>query len=201
VLDLSGLIPEEITGTQITKEISANQVVISGRYGNGRRFRIVLNRFIDVQLFNFGCGLFAGEGTKGGKGTPFEFANSNPRIIAVMLNLLDRLGIEKSTITPRLQIRLPKGEPTERVRQLMEFWSKSMGIPLVKFRKPSARLKGGAGRSDYGTISIRINSGIVGNLFLFWTDQLTRRNTFSSPDRRKGTGSLAMRRQPGVSRS
>jgi hypothetical protein len=201
VLDLSGLIPEEITGTRITKEVSSNQIQLSGRYGNGWRFRITLNRFVDEQLFNFGCGLFAGEGTKQGKGTPFEFANSNPKIIAVMLTLLDRLGIQKSTISPRLQIRLPSGESTDRVRPLMEFWSKSMGIPLAKFRKPSVRLKSSAGRSDYGTISIRINSGIVGSLFMFWTDQLTRRNTFSSPDRRKGTGSLAMRRQPGVSRS
>jgi hypothetical protein len=201
VLDLSGLIPEEITGTRITKEVSSKQIQLSGRYGNGRKFRISLNRFVDEQLFNFGCGLFAGEGTKRGKGTPFEFANSNPKIIAVMLRLLDRLGIQKSTMTPRLQIRIPNGESTDKVRPLMEFWSKSMGIPLAKFRKPSVRFKEGAGRSDYGTISIRINSGIVGSLFMFWTDQLTRRNTFSSPDRRKGTGSLAMRRQPGVSRS
>ena len=83
----------------------------------------------------------------------------------------------------------------------MESRSKSMGIPLAKFRKPSVRLKEGAGRSDYGTISIRINSGIIGALFLSWTDQLTRRNTFSIPDRRMGTGFLATRRQPGVSRS
>lgn len=201
MLDLSGLIPAEITGTRITKEVSTKQIQLTGRYSNGRRFCIVLNRFINTQLFNFGCGLFGGEGTKGGKGTPFEFANSNPKIVAVMLRLLDRLGIDKSTISPRLQIRIPLGDSTGRVQPLMEFWSKSMGIPLAKFRKPSVRLKKGAGRSNYGTISIRINSGIVGKLFTFWTDQLTRRDTFSSPDRRKGTGSLAMRRQPGVSRS
>ncbi len=201
MLDLGALIPEEIAGIQITKETSSNQILISGRYKNSRRFRIILNRFIDEQLFNFGCGLVAGEGTKGGKGTPFEFANSNPKIIATIMELLSQLGIEKSTISPRLQIRIPKGESTARVQPLMEFWSKSMGIPLAKFRKPSVRLKEGAGRSDYGTISIRINSGIVGKLFLLWIDQLMRDNTSSFPDRRKGTGFLAMRRQPGVSRS
>jgi hypothetical protein len=201
VLDLGGLIPEEITGTRITKEISGNKIILSGRYENGRPFRLVLNRFIDEQLFAFGCGLYAGEGTKGGKGTPFEFANSNPKFVATMMRLLDELGIDKSMISPRLQIRIPIGDSVHSVRPMMEFWSKSMGIPLAKFRKTNVRLKEGAGRSAYGTMSIRINSGIVGKLFLFWTDQLTRHNTFSSPDRRKGTGSLAMRRQPGVSRS
>ncbi len=201
VLDLSGLIPEDITGTRITKEVASNKIQLSGKYGNGRRFRLVLNRFIDEQLFIFGCGLYAGEGTKGGKGTPFEFANSNPKIVATIMRLLDKLGISKSIISPRLQIRIPKGGSIDSVQPLMEFWSKSMGIPLAKFRKPSVRLKEGAGRSAYGTISIRINSGIIGKLILFWTDQLLRRNTFSNPDRRKGTGSLAMRRQPGVSRS
>ena len=44
----------------------------------------------------------------------------------------------------------------------------------------------------------RVNRRIT---LILKVDQLTRRNTFSNPDRRKGTGSLAMRRQPGVSRS
>ena len=201
MLDLGDLIPEEITGTRVTKETSRNKIILSGRYGNGRPFRLVLNRFIGEQCFAFGCGLYAGEGTKGGRGTPFEFANSNPKFIAAMMSLLDELGIDKSMISPRLQIRIPDGDLLHSVRPLMEFWSKSMGIPLAKFRKTSVRLKKGAGRSAHGTISIRINSGIIGKLFRFWTDQLTRRNTFSNPDRRKGTGSLAMRRQPGVSRS
>jgi hypothetical protein len=74
VLDLSGLIPEEITGIRITKEVTSNRIYLSGRYTNRQKFSLVLNRFIDEQLFNFGCGLWAGEGTKGGKGTPFEFA-------------------------------------------------------------------------------------------------------------------------------
>ena len=201
MLDLGGLIPEEITGTRITKEVSGNKIILSGRYGNGRPFRLVLNRFVDEQLFAFGCGLYAGEGTKGGKGTPFEFANSNPKLVATIMRLLDELGIDKSMISPRLQIRIPNGDSIHSVRPKREFWSKSMGIPLVKFRRTNVRFKEGAGRSTYGTISIRINSGIVGKLFRFWTDQITRRNAFSSPDRRKGTGSLAMRRQPGVSRS
>ena len=201
MLDLGDWIPEEITGTRITKEVSGNKIILSGRYVNGKPFRLLLNRYIDEQLFAFGCGLYAGEGTKGGKGTPFEFANSNPKFVATMMSLLDKLGIDKSTISPRLQIRIPNGDSIHSVQPLMEFWSKSMGIPLAKFRKTNVRLKEGAGRSAYGTISVRINSGIVGKLFLFWTGQLTRRNTFSNPDRRKGTGSLAMRRQPGVSRS
>ena len=200
MLDLSDWIPAANTGIPIAKKVSGNKIILSGRYGNGRPFRLVLNRFIDERHFGFGCGLYAGEGTKGGKGTPFEFANSNPKFVATMTSPLERLGIDKSMISPRLQIRLPKGNLNS-VRPLMEFWSKSMGIPLAKFRKTNVRLKEGAGRSAYRTISIRINSGIVGRLFLFWTDQITRRNTFSSPDRRKGTGSLAMRRQPGVSRS
>ena len=117
VLDLSDWIPEEITGTLITKEVSSDKIEISGRYGNGRPFRLTLNRFIDEQHFTFGCGLYAGEGTKGGKGTPFEFANSNPKIMSSMLNLLDEFGI-KSMVSPRLQIRLPRGSASS-VQPLM----------------------------------------------------------------------------------
>jgi len=173
VLDLSGLIPEEITGIRITKEVTSNRIYLSGRYTNRQKFSLVLNRFIDEQLFNFGCGLWAGEGTKGGKGTPFEFANSSPKIIAAMMTLLDKLGIDKSNISPRLQIRITKGMSIDSVQPLMEFWSKIMGIPLAKFRKPSVRLKEEAGRSEYGTISIRIHSAIIGKLFKFWTDPAT----------------------------
>lgn len=201
MLDLGDLIPEEIAGIQITKETSKNKITVSGRYTNRREFRIVFNKYIEEQLFILGCGLFAGEGTKGGKGTPFEFANSNPLIIATMVTLLDQLGIDRGTLSPRLQIRLPKGESAASVKPMMEFWSKSMGIPLEKFRRPSVRFKKSAGRSKFGTISIRINVGILGLLFVFWANQLMRDSTSSFPDRRKGTGSLAMRRQPGVSRS
>ena len=201
MLDLSKLVPDEISGIQLIKETNAKQVTISGKYENDRRFKLLLNRFIDEQLFNFGCGLFAGEGTKGGKGTPFEFANSNPKIIGAIMKLLDRLGIQKSIISPRLQLRLTEGESETKVQDLMKFWSKYLGIPLDKFRKPSVRFRSSSGRSDYGTISIRINFGIIGRLFVFWTDQILRFNASPFPDRRKGTGSLAMRRQPGVSRS
>jgi hypothetical protein len=98
-------------------------------------------------------------------------------------------------------LRVTASESEEKVRTLTRFWSKYMGIPLEKFRKPSVRVKEEPGRSDYGTISIRINTGILGTLFVFWTEQILRLNTSPFPDRRKGTGSLAMRRQPGVSRS
>ena len=145
VLDLSDWIPEEITGTRITKEVSSNEIEISGKYGNGRSFRLTLNRLVSEQHFTFGCGLYAGEGTKGGKGTPFEFANSNPKFMSSMLDLLDELGI-KPMVSPRLQIRLPRGSASS-VRPLMEFWSKSMGIPLARFRKTNDRFKDGAGRS------------------------------------------------------
>ena len=201
MLDLNDWIPEEISGVRISKKTTSKKIIISGKYANDRPFHLLLNRYIDDQLFTFGCGLFAGEGTKGGKGTPFEFANSNPRIVGVVMKLLHNLGIDKSTISPRLQLRLIAGESTSRVQKLLEFWSEYLGIPLSQFRKPNVRFKRSAGRSDYGTNSIRINSGIIGKLFQFWTNQILRFNASPFPDRRKGTGSLAMRRQPGVSRS
>ncbi len=202
LLDMNNIIPDEISGTKITKQLSAKKILISGKYRNHRPFKLTLNRFVDELSFQFGCGLFAGEGTKGGKGTPFEFANSNPKIIGAVMKLLEQLGIKKLLISPRVQVRITKTESTEtKVQSLTRFWSKQMGIPLGKFRKPSVRLKEGPGRSDYGTISIRVNTGILGTLFVFWTDQILRDNISSFPDRRKGTGSLAMRRQPGVSRS
>ena len=202
MLDLGNLIPAEISGTHIAKEISERQIRISGSYRNHRKFNLVLKRFVDEFLFYFGLGLFAGEGTKDGKGTPFEFANSNPKIIGTVMKLLNQLGIQKSTISPRVQVRIPRSELVdEPVQNLARFWSEYLGIPTGKFRKPSIRVKEGRGRSDYGTVSIRINSGIIGTLFNFWTNQVLRDNASSFPDRRMGTGFLAMRRQPGVSRS
>ena len=160
---------------QIGKEISEKTILISGLYKNHRRFNLLLNRFVDDTLFYFGCGLFAGEGTKGGKGTPFEFANSNPKIIGKVMALLNQLGIQKSTISPRVQARVVKEVLTdELIEGLTKFWSEHMGIPIDSFRKPSVRMREKAGRSEFGTISIRINSGIVGRLFNFWTDQILR---------------------------
>ena len=174
MLDLKMLIPEEISGTHIESEISRDQIRISGRYRNHRRFSLNLNRFIDEPLFYFGCGLFAGEGTKGGKGTPFEFANSNPMIIRKMMQLLRQLGIPKSTISPRVQLRVNEKSSRGLIETLSDFWSEHMEIPKDRFRKASIRVKETAGRSRYGTVSIRINSGIVGTLFIFWTDQILR---------------------------
>src|SRR5439155_14911860 len=110
MLDLKMLIPEEISGTRIESEISQDQIHISGRYRNHRGFSLNLNRFIDEPLFYFGCGLFAGEGTKGGKGTPFEFANSNPMIIWKIIQLLQQLGIPKSMIFPESSIKSQQEE-------------------------------------------------------------------------------------------
>ena len=50
MLDLKMLIPEEISGTHIESEISQDQIRISGRYRNHRRFSLNLNRFIDEPL-------------------------------------------------------------------------------------------------------------------------------------------------------
>ena len=174
MLDLRTLIPEEISGVHIESEISQDQIRISGRYRNHRRFSLNLNRFVDESLFYFGCGLFAGEGTKGGKGTPFEFANSNPMIIRKMMQLLQQLGIPKSTISPRVQLRVNEKSTRDLIEMLSDFWSEHMEIPKDRFRKASIRVKETTGRSRYGTVSIRINSGIVGTLFIFWTDQILR---------------------------
>ena len=148
MLDLDDWIPEEISGVKINKKTTLKQVIILGKYANDRPFHLILNKFIDEQLFNFGSGLFAGEGTKGGKGTPFEFANSNPRIVGVVMKLLRELGIDKSTISSRLQLRLIEGESTSRVQKLLQFWSEYLDIPLSQFRKPNVRFKRSAGRSD-----------------------------------------------------
>ena len=176
VLDLATLIPERIAKTQVSKQVFEKTILISGRYSNHRRFSIKINRFIDDKSFYFGCGLYAGEGTKGGKGTPFEFANSNPNIIRTVIGLLDQLGIGKSTVSPRVQVRVTVEEATDDLgRRLTSFWSDCTGIPTGRFRKPSIRIKlSGAGRSEHGTVSIRINSGIVGTLFNFWTNQILR---------------------------
>jgi len=175
MLDLATLIPKRIAEMRIDKQVSEKTILISGRYRNSRKFNLALNRFIDDKSFYFGCGLFAGEGTKGGKGTPFEFANSNPKIIGTVMRLLDQLGIDKSTISPRVQARVAKEELTDELSEgLTKFWSECMDIPTDRFRKPSIRIKLKAGRSEHGTVSVRINSGIVGTLFNFWTDQILR---------------------------
>ena len=91
------------------------------------------------------------------------------------MKLLEQLGIKKSMISPRVQVRVVKEELTEGFSErLTEFWSELMGIPTDRFRKPSIRIKLKAGRSEHGTVSIRINSGIVGTLFNFWTDSILR---------------------------
>ena len=80
VLDLSDWIPEEITGTLITKEVSSDKIEISGRYANGRPFRLTLNRFVDEHHLTFGCGLYAGERNQGRKGNLIRICEQQPQI-------------------------------------------------------------------------------------------------------------------------
>ncbi len=180
MLDLANIIPDEILGInsdiKIKKEIREQEILISGKYKNGREFKLRLNRFINESLFYIGLGLFGGEGTKISteekktwKGTPFEIANSNPEIIRKIMQLLNQLGIPKNIISPRLQIRITKKELEEGiVEKLIEFWSRNLQIPKEKFRKPSIRIKETPMRSPHGTITIRANPSILGQLFNYW---------------------------------
>src|SRR5207247_6489823 len=103
-----------------------------------------------------------------------EFVNSNPMIIRKVMQLLQQLGIPKSAISPRVQLRVNEKGVQGLIETLTDFWSERMEIPKDRFRKASVRVKETNGRSRYGTVSIRINSGIVGTLFIFWTDQILR---------------------------
>ncbi len=154
----------------IRKIIEDDRIIIQYKYRNGRVGSIVIRRFVPAILFGYAIGLYAGEGTKRPKTvkTRFEFVNSDPNKLLAMVKFLEILGVTRSAIKPRLQIKLAKWERDEVVQKLERYWSNLLNIPLSQFRKSVVRRGSRTSRSNFGTLSIRVYNSFLLDLFTFW---------------------------------
>jgi hypothetical protein len=181
LLNLSEIVPEKMYDIEIHKKLQNRKLELKGYYKNGKGFEIILNNFVLEKDFFLLLGFFAGEGSKSGlnpkkwKGMPWEITNSNPLILTKTIKIIESLGIDKRSFSPRIQMRITQEQSNENlVRDLTRFWSETLGISEEKFRKPLIRIKKTSGKSQHGTISLRINSAILGKLFNYWLEQLLR---------------------------
>ncbi len=79
-------------------------------------------------LFMFGLGLYMGEGCK--TNGQIRVMNSDPRIIRATIAWFRMLGVEKRQIKLRLHLY-----PDSDVKQSLQFWSRTISIPLSQFQK------------------------------------------------------------------
>lgn len=89
-------------------------------------------RFVNNQdIFMVGLGLYMGEGNK--SGNKFQFTNSNPMLVKIMLLWLKRsFRVSKDRIYCRVLIN---GSHVDRTKEVEQRWSKLLGIPEKQFRK------------------------------------------------------------------
>ena len=103
----------------------------------------------------FGAALYWAEGSKG---KSFEMTNSDPSMILLMVNWLERIfGITADTVKARLNIY-----PQQNESDVKRFWSELTGIPLQNFGKSFVKpISKGYKKNNlyYGTIKLYVPRG------------------------------------------
>ncbi len=172
MLDITTIIPEKIGDVKVEKTTSSNKALITFKFRDNQKSKVELNRMVNRNLFMFGLGLFAGEGTKK---TPsdgsriVEFINSDPTIILNFIDFLIDLGFSKKLIHGRVQLSCKSSELEENINKSTQFWSSITGISLENFRKPNIRIRENPKqKSVNGTFCILLNSRPLWRLLNFW---------------------------------
>ena len=184
------------------KRKEENKVIIEGKFKNGRKFKLEMNRWIRTENFFFLLGFFAGEGTKRGwkRRMPFEIANSNPKIVRKIVEILKEMGIPKEKIKIRVQLKcVPSTDTEKRSKEAIEFWKEKLQLEDKNFLKPVIRMGEKEG-SPTGTLSLRINSAFLSRIFIYWLEKMLS-GTFPISQPPEAQGFAGNDRQPAVSRS
>lgn len=120
-----------------------------------------IGRFTQKELFLVGVALYWAEGYRKGN-EEFGFTNSDPRMITLMIRWLQEIcGISRTRIRLRVCINIAH---KNRLGIIQRFWSKSTGIPLLQFSKPTLiwlnNKKHYANSSYYfGTLRVKVLQG------------------------------------------
>lgn len=115
-----------------------------------------INRMSDRDLMLVGLGLYWGEGNK--KGNQFQFVNSDPSIISVVLKWLSLFDITSERLYCNIIIN---DIHKHRVKDVEKIWSKITNIPLAQFKKTilihTVSRKVYENKSDHlGTLILRV---------------------------------------------
>jgi hypothetical protein len=107
-------------------------------------------------IFMFGLGLYLGEGAKTHNGV--NIANADPKVIRLAVGWFKGMGIEMHQLSPRIHVY-----PDSNVRQCIEFWSKSSGIPVNQFQKTYIDIRTNkkykkTGKLPFGTLYLAVRS-------------------------------------------
>lgn len=132
----------------------------------------------DIRLFSkrdlwiAGIMLYAGEGYKSERvsGQQVEFSNSNPDILRIFINFL-----EKFCLVPKqkIKIRLMLYEDIDG-KEAQEYWSEQLGIPQDQFRRPFIKQSyrnisfRHLRRSEYGTAHVCVYDVAVYRKIIGW---------------------------------
>lgn len=159
-------------------------------HAEGRADRVTL----DQRLLKWiGVGLYWAEGAKGRKGGSAEFANSDPRMIRLMMRWFRevcRVPEEKF----RIRVQLHPGQSVEKA---LAMWSRVTRVPLRRFNRPSIKTsvtsRGKRGNIlPCGVATIRIPSTELFHRIQGWIDALSGAPSSS------GRGRVLLKDQTGV---
>lgn len=110
------------------------------------------------ELFLTGLGIYAGEGYQ--YRNRAGLTNSNPQIIKFMLRWFQEIcGVTRDRFTCEIGIN---ESHRYRIRDVEKFWSRSTGLPLSQFRKPSFKKVKSKKiyenpEDHYGTLALRVS--------------------------------------------
>ncbi|KND49215.1 MAG: hypothetical protein AB203_02345 [Parcubacteria bacterium C7867-008] len=113
------------------------------------------------QLFFIGLGLYWGEGTKTESSRNVSIANSDPRVIQLMIRwFIECLDVDKERLQPKVFI---SDVHKDREEKITEYWEETLDIPRQFFSKTIFLPKGKKIYENhdmyYGVLALRVRRG------------------------------------------
>jgi hypothetical protein len=120
-----------------------------------------INGLTDNELFFVGLGLFWGEGTKS-EASALAISNTDPAVVQVAMRWFEVcFNVERGAFLPKIFINATH---RKRENQLIQYWSKALGLPKEQFSK-TVFLKRKNKKvyenhnTYYGVLALRIRKG------------------------------------------
>ncbi len=171
-LDLFKFTPNRVGNTAIEKRVNKSHLNLIFKFKDNQKSKLKLRRFVNQNIFMFGLGLFAGEGSKKllqGNPNFVEFINSEPNLILLFLDFLNELGFGRERLKARVQISCKSSETNHKIKESTKFWISLTGIPEKNFVKPNVRVREHPKqKSIYGALCIRLFSQPLWRLLVNW---------------------------------
>ena len=128
----------------------------------------------EQELFYLAIALYIGEGKKRDR-EQVSLSNTEPRVIKVFLKFLREIcHVDEDKIWAWINIF-----DDSNLRRAQEYWEDVTGLPRSQFYKPVVRARRGGtylNVSEYGTLSVGVNSTRLREIVLQWCEECLNKN-------------------------